>query len=536
MHNDMKEKLTRFRSMLWRHKWLTTLSIIIQFVVGPFIAAGTWQAIEDRKAKMTTDGPYSATEGSLNDHPLPDWFEDAKFGIFIHWGLFSVPGFAPKGDYKELLKKNYDQANLVHPYAEDYWNAMKDPTTPTAKYHKKQYRDMPYSGFKKMFQEGLKDWDPDSWAEKFQDAGAEYVVLVAKYHDGFALWPTGVTTPYQSNWHTERDVVDELAVAVRERGIKFGIYYSGGVDWTFQRDVVRTLGDYNYMNHGSDYADYADAQVRELIRRYKPAILWNDIRWPTGEKRLFSLFADYYNTVSKGVVNDRWQTNSFWHTLMGLSPMRTGFDLLVKTLFTTNPNFIDEIKPPTIPHNDFTTPEYTQYDTLQKEKWEMTRGIGNSFGYNQQETDEDYASFEKTLLPSFVDAVSKNGNLLLNVGPRGGNGVIPEEQMKRLTKFGNWFDKNSAAIYGTRPWKKAEAQTAEGQQVRFTQKDNTVNVIVQGRVSGETIHIENLQLSGNARLLADDSNVTLEQAGDDLVLTFQQPLDNVFTPAIAITQ
>ena len=88
--------------------------------------------------------------------------------------------------------------------------------------------------------------------------------------------------------------------------MKFGVYYSGGVDWTFQTEPVNTLGDYTYLDHGRDFAAYAGAQVCELIARYQPDILWNAISWPTGEKTLFALFADYHNTVPEGVVNDRW--------------------------------------------------------------------------------------------------------------------------------------------------------------------------------------------------------------------------------------
>jgi alpha-L-fucosidase len=227
---------------------------------------------------------------------------------------------------------------------------------------------MLYEGFKAIFEDQLKNGSADRWAETFRRAGAKYVVMVAKYHDGFSLWPTQVRNPHKPDWFSRRDLVGELADATHKRGMKFGIYYSGGVDWTFQTKTVKTLGDYVYMDHGSDYADYADAQVRELITRYKPDILWNDISWPTGEKRLFAMFADYYNTVPDGIVNDRWQTGSLFKKAMGVKPARATFDLLMKQVIKSRPDFLDSIKPPIIPHSDLTTPEYTQYDVTQAKK------------------------------------------------------------------------------------------------------------------------------------------------------------------------
>jgi alpha-L-fucosidase len=107
-----------------------------------------------------TSGVYTPTKSSLNTHRVPTSFEDAKFGIFIHWGLFSVPGFAPKTTFTQVLQQDYDRAILVNPYAEQYWNAIKDPATPSATFHRSHYNSMAYQGFKPLFIEGLKHWDP----------------------------------------------------------------------------------------------------------------------------------------------------------------------------------------------------------------------------------------------------------------------------------------------------------------------------------------------------------------------------------------
>ncbi|MBE1492286.1 alpha-L-fucosidase [Plantactinospora soyae] len=522
------------RAFIRRHrkKLLVGLVVLTLLVATPPIAAAVYAWRDDRLARMTTEGPYRATRESLNAHPVPDWFSDAKFGIFIHWGLFSVPGFAPTGNYADVLRSDYDRAMLVHPYAEDYGNAMRDPSTPTAEHHRATYGNLPYEGFKAMFDKGLERWDPNAWAKTFRDSGARYVVLVAKYHDGYALWPTGVRHPHRPGWHSERDIVGELATAVRAQGLRFGVYYSGGVDWTFQRDIVRTLGDYTYARYGDGYADYADAQLRELVIRYKPDLLWNDISWPTGQKRLFSLLADYYNTVPDGVVNDRWQTDSFWRWTMGTTLGRAGFDRLMKWAIADDPEFIDNVTPPAVPHSDFTTPEYTQYDTVRAKKWETTRGIGNSYGFNRMERDQDYASFPDTLLPDFVDAVAKNGNLLLNVGPSGGEGTLPPEQLRRLAGFGRWLDANGAAIYASRPWSRPESEGAH-----FTLgRDGAVNVILGGPVTGDRVRLAGVQLTGTARLLGDDSPVALTVEGPDTVLTFARPpAPDALKPAIRIT-
>ena len=482
---------------------------------------------------LSSSAHYQPDETSLSTHPVPQWFEDAKFGVFIHWGLFSIPGFAPKGRFEDVLTHDYGRAMLVHPYAEDYWNAIKDDTTPSAAFHRAHYGTMPYQGFKPMFMSRLALWNPDAWAQTFASAGAKYVVLVVKYHDGFCLWPTAIPNPHEAHWSSERDLVGELATAVRAHGMRFGIYYSGGVDWTFRPRISRTLGDYSGSTPGGDYPAYADAQVRELIARYRPDILWNDISWPTNRESLFRLFADYYNVLPEGIVNDRWSEATALSLLMRLKPSRVAFDLLVEQAFKHNPDAIKEITPPAIPHSDYTTPEYTQYADVQAKKWETTRAIGNSFGYNRNETDADYAP-GRTLLTNFIDAVSKNGNLLLNVGPRGEDMQIPAEQSSRLAVFGAWLAQNGQAIYGTRPWTRAEATTGEGVPVRFTSGAGTVNVIPLGEITGTTLTIRGVTLRGSGVVLANGATATATVSAADTVLTLATPLDHAFAPAISL--
>ncbi|MFC9994982.1 alpha-L-fucosidase [Nocardia sp. NPDC127526] len=509
--------------------------VILAVVVAAALGVGSWwwARSDDGKAAMTTTGPYEASLESLRKHPLPTWFQDAKFGIMLHWGPYSVPGFAPKGrTFNETLVQDYDHALTRSPYAEDYANQIKDPDSPTAAFHRATYGDATYADLAARFEAGLAEWDPDAWAEKFRSIGASYVVLTAKYADGYSLWPSTVRNPHAPDFHAKRDVVGELARAVRARGLKFGLYYSGGVDWTFQPQVVQTLGDYAYLPYGSDYRDYAEAQVRELIDRYRPDLLWNDISWPTGQQRLNALLADYYNTVPDGVVNDRWRTANFLQQVMGLRPLRWCFDQLMKRALRADPGVADRAStPPPVPHSDFRTPEYTGFDTIQDTYWQQDRGIGGSFGFNRQETDADYATPD-TLLTSLLQAAANNGTFLLDTGPSGGAGEIVPAQLSRLDAIGAWMSVNREAVDGTRPWRMSSAATASGGKVVFTRRGSDVYVTVLDRPTGP-ITIKDVVLQGNAQLLGSHEPVGLQQQGGDTVLT--AAFSGGFAPVIKIS-
>jgi alpha-L-fucosidase len=480
-----------------------------------------------------SQAPYAADLESLNARPLPAWFDEAKFGIFIHWGLFAIPGFAARlGSISDAFKTDYDRAVAMTPYTEWYANAIKVPGTPSAEFHRATYGDQPYEAFKEPFIEGLKDWNPAAWAGSFRDAGAKYVVLVAKHHDGFCLWPSGVKNTKRAGWFTGRDIVGELAAAVRAAGLRFGVYYSGGIDWTFNPEPLRTMADFMGSMPGGAYPRYADAQVRELIERYEPSVLWNDISWPADQAALNRLFADYYNAVPQGVVNDRWRAASPETRRLRTKAARRLMDERIKARIKRDPAAFDGIIPAPVPHSDFRTPEYARFSDIQAKKWEATRGMSHSFGFNRNDTAADFASFE-TLLSDFIDGVSKNGNLLLNVGPRA-NGVIPAPQAARLKAFGAWLRTNGAAVYGTRPWTRAEGVTADGLPVRFTQAAGRLNLIVLGAPTGDRLRVRDLTAAGEARLLADDSPVALTQDGPDLVLSFTRPLTGSFAPAVSI--
>lgn len=475
---------------------------------------------------------FDADLASLDQHQVPGWYEDAKFGIFIHWGLFSIPGFASShGSIGEVFTQQYDLAVALTPYTEWYANAIKVPESESAKHHAAVWKGAPYEDFRAPFNKGLEQWDPKAWAKLFKQAGAKYVVLVTKHHDGYSLWPTGVKHPKKDGWYTERDIVGELGEAVRAEGMRYGLYYSGGIDWSFNEMPLRTLGDFIGSAPGGRYPAYAVAQVKELVEKYRPSVLWNDISWPTPLARMTETFAHYYNSVPEGVVNDRWMPVTWKSRLMRFKAVRKRFDVKVKAIMAKAPGN-KGIVPAEPPHYDFRTPEYASFPDIQKRKWEATRGMSHSFGFNRRDTDADYLPVAE-IVRDFADAVSKNGNLLLNIGPRGEDAQIPAEQVSRLQGFGAWLARNGEAIYGTRPWTRAEGKASGDLPVRFTKKGETVYAIVLGRSASGELTLSDLAVSEGATMtLLGHGPVTWRKADGDVIISLPA-LDDA--PAISFS-
>lgn len=422
---------------------------------------------------------------ALRRHRVPTWFQDAKLGIFVHWTPASVPAFAPvDGDITEMLRSGRRDAMAWSPYTEWYENSLRFPDSPVAKHHRDTYGDRPYREFAADWEAGLEQWDPDDWARRFAAAGARYVVMVTKHHDGYCPWPTEVANPNRPGWHCQRDVVGELGEAVRAQGMRFGLYYSGGLDWTFDDRPMGSLSDLLGAIPRGDYPAYAEAHVRELIRRYRPSVLWNDIAWPSEGKYLWPLFEDYYAAVPDGVVNDRWMP---WNPLVAATrvpPVAQAIDAGSRRSATRAKGLI----PPKPPYFDVRTPEYTVFPDVQPTPWECVRGMDHSFGYNAWSRPEHFVS-RADLLWSMADIAAKGGNLLLNVGPRGVDAQIPDEQTRRLDWLGDWMGTNDAALRATRPWVRPGGETGEGRPVRYTARDETVFAIVDGG-SGTTTFVD----------------------------------------------
>jgi alpha-L-fucosidase len=322
-----------------------------------------------------------------------------------------------------------------------------------------------------MFNDAAREFDPAAWADLFARAHAHYVVLTTKHHDGFTLWPSRHPNPHKDSWHADRDLVGDLTSAVHDRGMKMGLYYSGGYDWTFNPIAITDLaGMAGSLVQTDEYARYATNHIRELINRYQPSVLWNDIGYPP-QADLTELFAYYYNQVPDGVINDRWAQLRLPKGRV-LEPLVMRGLGLASTLWKYLPDRVKVLDFPTGFHYDFRTPEYAQYEQIKPYKWESTRGVGHSFGNNRLEGPDEMLSLSD-LARSFADLVSKNGNLLLGIGPYP-DGTIPELQAKLLAAFGAWLDVTGEAYFGTRPWTNAEATATDGTPVRFTQKDDAL--------------------------------------------------------------
>jgi alpha-L-fucosidase len=486
---------------------------------------------EPRAPSAPAPRRYAPTLESLRAHPLPGWYDDAKLGIFVHWTMASVPAFAPRErDILELLRSRYDDVQGHTPYVEWYENALKIEGSPVAHYHREHYGDRPYASFRGDFERGgIARFDPQAWAEAFRAAGARYVVFVTKHHDGYCLWPSRVANPRRPGWASPRDCVGELAAAVRARGMRFGVYYSGGLDWSFEPAPVRTPAEVMASVPGGDYPAYADAQVRELIERHAPEVLWNDIAWPSGRRALWALLADYYERVPEGLVNDRWLTRSWVTDALRWRPVARLADALIRRAVRSGRA---DLTPPRPPHCDVRTPEYSVFPSARREKWECVRGIDKSFGYNRASREEDFLGRE-ALIHSFADIVSKNGNLLLNVGPRGEDAAIPEPQLCRLQWLGDWLATNGDAVYGTRPWRRAEGTTREGVPVRFTAKEHAVHAILLGTPPRPRVTIDDLAPPDGARVeLLGRGPLPWRREGSALAVDLGTPLPD--SPALRV--
>lgn len=419
-------------------------------------------------------------------HVAPEWYRNAKLGIFIHWGVFSVPAWAPTrcgGDrICDIDYNKFDAGDT--PYAEWYLNSLRISGSRTARHHVETYgKNFDYYDFIGDFERLSSAWKADEWASLFKNIGARYAVMVSKHHDGYRLWPSSVPNNQLPGLHLEsrRDLVGELTSAVRRRGMKMGVYYSGGLDWTYTKTPMVEVEDFPAVQAAQSqaYADYIDAQMREIITRYKPSILWNDINYPRLGKRE-QIIDLYYRTVPDGAINDR---------------------------FGDRPS-------------DFTTPEYKVYSAITAKKWEATRAVGDSFGYNQAEGPDRMISVP-ALVKMFVDVVSKNGNLLLNVGPRA-DGSIPDMQRERLEALGAWLKVNGEAIFDTVPWLRAEGRTGQDYEVRFTQALNSVYATLLMDTGGTSLTLKDLKLvPGSAvDVVGGQKGLVWRQAANDVEIDF----------------
>jgi alpha-L-fucosidase len=422
---------------------------------------------------------YKNNWKSIDSRPVPEWFEDVKFGIFIHWGVYSVPAWAPANADIGVYAK----------YSEWYWNRINDNSDAGKlfrDYHNNMYgEDFQYQDFAPLFK--AQHWDPEQWAELFKRAGAKYVVLTSKHHEGFTLWPSEQSW----NWNSvdigpHRDICGDLTKAVKDAGLHMGFYYSL-YEW------------YNplYHNNLEKYVDdHMIPQMKDLVSSYKPDLLWTDGEW------------DH--------PSEKWKSTEFLAWLYNDSP--------VKNSICVNDRWGKETRSK---HGGFYTTEYDLVHEGEKgeiqKAWEECRGIGTSFGYNQMETPENYLTSD-ALIDVLIEKVADGGNLLLDVGPTA-DGRIPAIQQQRLFDIGDWLQLNGEAIYGTRKWNDAAENKRDN--VFYTRKGNDLYVLCT-RFPESSIEIKGVKKVSNIKLLGFNEEVDYKKSGKKVTINIPQlsPLTN----------
>lgn len=417
---------------------------------------------------------YQPTWESIDSRPVPAWFEDAKFGIFIHWGLYSVPAYSPTVR---------DNVSTYERYAEWYWSRWLNPSKTQQffiDYHNRVYgKDFKYQDFVNLFKAEM--FNPDEWAQRFKEAGAKYIVLTSKHHEGYTLWPS----PQSWNWNSvdvgpHRDLCGDLTKSVKANGLHMGFYYS--------------LCEWFNPLYKSDLNKYVDEhmipQMKDLVTRYQPDVVWTDGEWEQ--------------------PSDAWKSTQFLAWLYNESP--------VKNTVVVNDRWGKETRSK---HGGIYTTEYdlvhegNANNTKFEHPWEECRGIAGSFGYNRNEMLEDYSTSEE-LVHILINKVARGGNLLLNIGPTA-DGRIPEIMQQRLADMGVWLKVNGEAIYGTRKWDKAPIVRPET-TVYFTKKGNDLYVIVTKWLD-KPIVVEGIGKAEAVSILGFSGKVKYSVSGSKLTIT-----------------
>ncbi len=363
---------------------------------------------------LTSAQQFEPNWESLNKRKMPEWFQQDKFGIFIHWGVYSVPSYAPV------------IPNSGYSYAEWYWYRLNEKQKDFVAFHNKNYgADFLYPQFEPMFKAEM--FQPEQWAEVFKKSGAKYVVLTSKHHEGYCLWNSAeADRDWGHAWNAvtgtpKRDLLGDLTKAVRDSGLKMGYYYSL-YEWfnpLWLSDKKRYV------------TEHMIPQFKDLVTKYKPSIIFSDGEWELSDTawRSEELLAWLFNespVAREVVVDDRWGNNT--------RDKNTGAT--------------------------YTTSEYGSGKDASV-IWEESQGIGHSYGYNRNEKLEDYKTSHDLIL-MLVDIVSRGGNLLLDIGPTA-DGRIPVIMQQRLTDMGKWLQINGEAIYGTKAYKQSY-QWSEGRK------------------------------------------------------------------------
>lgn len=367
-------------------------------------------ALAAAQAPAQSPAPYEPTWDSLKHYVCPEWYRDAKFGIFIHWGVYSVPAA----------------------FSEWYPREMYQKDKPAFKYHQDHYGPQSTFGYKDFIPSFTGEkWDPEAWAALFKKSGATYVVPVGEHHDGFPMYDCSYSDWTSVKMGPHRDVVGELFAALRKQGLKCGVSSHRAFNWDYYQehydpefDIARPeyAGLYG-RTHGPkapadpEFMDDWLARTQELVDKYEPDLLWFDFGFNRSEFEPYRqrLAAHYYNQAQA------------WGKSVVL-------------------NYKNEAFPEEAAVLDI---ERGKLAGIRALPWQTDTSVGvKSWGYIQNEI---YKSPD-ALVDELIDIVSKNGCLLLNIGPKA-DGTIPKEAEEILLSIGRWLEVNGEGVYGTRPWK-----------------------------------------------------------------------------------
>jgi alpha-L-fucosidase len=396
--------------------------------------------------RVAAEGPFTASWDSLTSYEVPSWYQDGKFGIFIHWGAYAVPAFG----------------------SEWYPRNMYLQGSPEYEHHLKTYGSHVQFGYKDFIPQFTADlFDPDAWAALFRRAGAQFVVPVAEHHDGFAMYDSDHSAWTAAKMGPRRDVIGELAAAVRRQWMVFGVSSHRAEHWWFMNGGMAFDSDIR----DPAYADlYGPAQSQalppneaflqdwlmrccELVDKYRPQLFWFDwwIEQPAFAPYLPRFAAYYYNRAAS------------WQRGVAINYKHTAF-AEGSAVFDVERGQLAEIRA-----------DFWQADTaVAKNSWSYTEN-------NEYKEAGD-------IIGDLVDIVSKNGALLLNIGPKA-DGTIPDGDRAILLEIGAWLLVNGDAIYGTRPWvvygegptpivegsfSDTKRQSFTSRDIRFTTREATI--------------------------------------------------------------
>ena len=415
---------------------------------------------------------YEAKWSSLDQRPVPQWWVDAKFGIFVCWGLYSVPAYAPTSEAKRHAG-----------YAEWYQGRLLTNHRDFVPFNEKHYGKMPYANHVKSFT--CEHFNADEWAALFKRSGAKYTILTSKYHDGYALWPSAETPYYNSvALGPGRDLCAEFTTAMKKAGIKSGFYYSllEFANPLYPKALPAVRGA-NPMPIRTWSAQMNLPQMKDLVTRYQADLIWPDGDWdyPDGDFLSEQFLAWLFN---ESPVKDTVAVNDRWGKCRG---KHGGF-------YTT----------------EYGTEKEKSVASASQHPWEENRGIGYSFGLNKFETTEHYLS-NTACVELLVSVVSRGGNLLLDVGPDP-EGMIPVIMQERLLAIGKWLEVNGEAIYASR------RGTLRGGKRVYTTDGKTARYVIDFNLDGKPFTVGGIQGPVKVELVGSSVSVEFNCEGDKLTI------------------